>query len=417
MASTRSVDLGIGASALALGAVFALLLAGVELIAQWFYLFAWIPTLALLDLVVVRLGGAPLMLGRPREAVRTIWWSAIIWLVFEAFNLRLKAWYYVSVPREMWLRWPGSILAFGTVVPIVLLPERVLDRLGLWSRLSGPVVRIGPRDVTMAMALGTVVLAAVLAAPALLHPLIWGGVFLLADPVLFRVRPEVSLIGEVSQGRWGRVARLLVGGLCAGLLWEAFNIGARAKWIYTVPFLEDLKLFEMPLLGFMGFPLFALEVWSMYHLAVFLAGRVKIAVPSVIFAVLALAGMDHWTVSSTIPRLKDLPGLDADAGRQLAQAGLTTVYRLAATPLDSVVERSGLSEDAVAPAYETARLAALRGIGVVHAEALAAAGYPSVESLAAADADEVWRAVGGGPRPTAAEVRVWVRAARKAAAP
>ena len=38
----------------------------------------------------------------------------------------------------------------------------------------------------------------------------------------------------------------------------------RAKWIYTVPGLSDWKLFEMPVLGFLGFPPFALECFTMY---------------------------------------------------------------------------------------------------------------------------------------------------------
>jgi len=36
-----------------------------------------------------------------------------------------------------------------------------------------------------------------------------------------------------------------------------------------------------------------------------------------------------------------------------------------------------------------------------------------VAALAAADPDTVWRRVRGGPRPTPAEVRVWVRAAQR----
>lgn len=414
MSANRAVTLGIGAAALTLATVYVLLLAGVEPVSQWLYLLSWVPTLVLLDLLVVRLGGEPMLVGHPRATLQTIWWSAVIWLVFEAFNVRLRAWYYVDVPRETALRWVGSVVSFGTVVPAVLLPERLLGRIGLWSHLSGPTVRVRPIDIAMAMLLGVAVLAAVLAYPDFLHPLVWGGVWLLADPVLFRVRQEASLIGDVSRGRWGRVARLLVGGLLAGILWEAFNIGARAKWIYTVPFLDELKVFEMPLPGFLGFPFFALEVWSMYHLALWLTGRVKIVVPSIIFAVLALAGMDHWTVSSTAPRLSDLPGLDTEGERSLERAGFSSVYRLAATSLDTVLERSGFSADALAPAYEVARLATLRGIGAVHAAALIHAGYTSVESLAAADPAEVWQRVGGNPRPTAAEVRVWVRAARDA---
>jgi hypothetical protein len=263
------------------------------------------------------------------------------------------------------------------------------------------------------MGLGVAVLGAVLVSPALLHPLVWGAAWLLADPLLYRVQPKWSLIADVSRGEWGRVGRLLVAGLIAGLLWEAFNIGARTKWIYTVPILEELKLFEMPLLGFLGFPFFALEVWAMYHLAVAAAGRVKIVVPSIIFAVLALAAMDRWTVSSTVPRLADLSEIDDDMQRRLRDAGFASAFRLAAVPLGVAARRSGLSEREVAAVHAAARLAALRGIGTAHAAALSSAGYPTVERLRAADPAVVWQRVGGGPRPTPAEVREWVRAAKK----
>ena len=48
-----------------------------------------------------------------------------------------------------------------------------------------------------------------------------------------------------------------MGGAAIGFIWELLNINARAKWIYTVPFLEDARFFEMPLPGFFGFPPFA----------------------------------------------------------------------------------------------------------------------------------------------------------------
>src|SRR5207245_6674819 len=89
-------------------------------------------------------------------------------------------------------------------------------------------------------------------------------------------------------------------------------------------FLEDVKLFEMPPVGFLGFPFFALEVWSLYHL---LARRPRAAtvVPTVAFAVLVLAGMDRWTVSSTTPRLADLPAVSAEARARLQDDGRTVV--------------------------------------------------------------------------------------------
>jgi len=47
-------------------------------------------------------------------------------------------------------------------------------------------------------------------------------------------------------------------------LWEFWNYWALTKWTYTVPFFGNVKIFEMPVLGFLGFPPFAVECWVMY---------------------------------------------------------------------------------------------------------------------------------------------------------
>jgi hypothetical protein len=48
---------------------------------------------------------------------------------------------------------------------------------------------------------------------------------------------------------------------------------ARAKWQYTVPIMENLKIFEMPLPGYLGFPALALECFTMYVFVQSLIGR------------------------------------------------------------------------------------------------------------------------------------------------
>jgi hypothetical protein len=73
------------------------------------------------------------------------------------------------------------------------------------------------------------------------------------------------LIRDLEQGAPGRIYRLLVTGLWAGLLWELWNFWAAARWSYTVPFVGELKLFEMPILGFLGFPPFTLEAFALYQ--------------------------------------------------------------------------------------------------------------------------------------------------------
>jgi hypothetical protein len=387
-------------------------------IPTWFYVLAWYPTLIILDEVVVLLGGESL-LARPRRLALMLWWSAVIWFLFEAINFRLRDWYYVFLPAGRLERWLGITVSLATVVPAVLLPERLLDRLGVWRDLRLRGFTFEPQHLEIAGWVGWGLLAAVLAFPRYLYPLTWGAVWLIAEPLLYRREPVHSLFADMTHGSWGRIARLMAAGLFAGVLWESFNAMARGRWIYTVPFLEHLKIFEMPLVGFLGFPFFALEVWSLYHLLAPHTNR-RTLLGSAAFVVLVLIGIDHWTVSSTTPALRDLPGVTNAVISRLQAAGWDNVFRVARSPVAELAYRANLSPRDARTAQDAARLVTLRGIGTAHAAALVGGGVGSVEALAASDPDSVWemvRAGGGGARPTPAEVRVWVRAAQRQARP
>ncbi|HXL52611.1 MAG TPA: DUF4332 domain-containing protein [Gemmatimonadales bacterium] len=387
-------------------------------IPTWFYVLAWYPTLIILDEVVVLLGGESL-LARPRGLALMLWWSAVIWFLFEAINFRLRDWYYVFLPAGRLERWLGITVSLATVVPAVLLPERLLDRLGVWRDLRLRDFTLEPQHLEIAGWVGWGLLAAVLAFPRYLYPLTWGAVWLIAEPLLYRRDPAHSLFADMTHGSWGRIARLMAAGLFAGVLWESFNAIARGRWIYTVPFLEHLKIFEMPLVGFLGFPFFALEVWSLYHLVAPHTNR-RTLLGSAAFVVLVLIGIDHWTVSSTTPALRDLPGVTNAVISRLQAAGWDNVFRVARSPVAELAYRANLSPRDARTAQDAARLVTLRGIGTAHAAALIGGGVGSVEALAASDPDSVWemvRAGGGGARPTPAEVRVWVRAAQRQARP
>ena len=387
-------------------------------IPTWFYVLAWYPTLIILDELVVLLGGESL-LARPRELAVMLWWSAVIWFVFEAINFRLRDWYYVFLPAGRLERWLGITVSLATVVPAVLLPERLLDRLGVWRDLRLRGFTLEPQHLEIAGWVGWGLLAAVLAFPRYLYPLTWGAVWLIAEPLLYRRDPEHSLFADMAHGNWGRIARLMAAGLFAGVLWESFNAMARGRWIYTVPFLEHLKIFEMPLVGFLGFPFFALEVWSLYHLLAQHTTR-RTLLGSTAFVVLVLIGIDHWTVSSTTPALRDLPGVTNAVISRLQAAGWDNVFRVARSPVAELAYRANLSPRDARTAHDAACLVTLRGIGTAHAAALIGGGVGSVQALAASDPDSVWemvRAGGGGARPTPAEVREWVRAAQRQARP
>src|SRR5207253_9225187 len=233
----------------------------------------------------------------------------------------------------------GSTTSRAAVVAAALLLERLLERLGVWPQLRARPIPLTPARLEAAGWTGWAMLALVLASPRYLYPLTWGAVWLVVEPLLYRRDPEHSLLGDVARGEWGRIARLMAAGLFAGALWESFNAMARGRWIYTVPFLEHPKIFEMPPAGFIGFPFFALEVWSLYHLLAPRTTRRALA-GSAVFVLLVLAGIDRWTVSSTAPRLVDLPGVTNPVHERLSSAGWDDVFRVARTPAAELADRA-----------------------------------------------------------------------------
>ena len=50
-----------------------------------------------------------------------------------------------------------------------------------------------------------------------------------------------------------------------GFLWEFWNYYAIPKWTYDIPFVGFFKIFEMPILGYLGYLPFALELYAMYY--------------------------------------------------------------------------------------------------------------------------------------------------------
>jgi hypothetical protein len=274
-------------------------------ILQWLYFFAWYPLILFLDGLLYRLRGDSWLLNRPRALFRLAFWSVSVWLVFEAFNLVLKNWGYVGVLANPWVRWPGYALAFATVLPGVLLAAEALSALGAWRRARGRPVKLPFAWEPVALLLGTTFLVLPLVFPRYAFPLIWGAGFFLLDPFV-KLLGGRSLIQAWLDGERREHLCLAAAGLCCGLWWEAWNYPATAKWVYTLPVLNFAKVFEMPLLGYLGFMPFALECAVMYNFMKALDDRVLVTprrcryaiVIQLAFWLIMFAAIDAWTVIS-----------------------------------------------------------------------------------------------------------------------
>jgi len=416
-----------GAAAALLAAATAGMVAGVEPLATWYYPIAWYATLLIFEAAVAWRDGRFFFLDRPAFLATALAWSVPFWLFFELLNLRLENWYYVFLPRDPVARWAGIALSFATVIPAVLGSERALRACGVARSVRIPPLPVGPRVAVSFQVAGAAMLALPLAWPRLFFPLVWGGVTLLVDPWVRGRDPSRSLLADLERGEPGRILRLLAGGAGIGLLWELFNLGARGKWIYTVPGLEELKLFEMPVLGFLGFPFFALEAFTVWQ-ALVLAGlavppqgtarratsgtRAAAGLGALAFGGAMIAAMHVKTISSVAPTLGAL-GIPSAA---LAGAGIEDPWELAASDPAHLAATVGAEEAQTRAWVERARLATLRGIGAENARRLEEAGVGTVGALAEADPARLVEELRAGGAPAEpARVRVWVRAAREAA--
>ncbi|MBI3603922.1 MAG: hypothetical protein HY205_05690 [Nitrospirae bacterium] len=246
-----------------------LLLLHLEPALTWFYPLVWWSYIFIVDGFVFRRKGRSLIWASGRQIDGRFWLmalgSAVIWLIFEAFNLRLENWWYHDVPPLRLIRWTGTIISFATVIPLLAETERLLNSFRCFDRATATGIRITPGLLLASQAAGALMLLACLLVPRYAFPLVWGGFALLIDPINYRAGAP-SLLRDWETNHPGRTYRLLTAGLIAGLLWELWNFWAVARWTYTVPFVGEWKLFEMPMLGFLGFPPFALEAFVLYQL-------------------------------------------------------------------------------------------------------------------------------------------------------
>jgi hypothetical protein len=227
------------------------------------YPFAWYGLILFLDGLLWWRWNDGLILKKPREFVVLLFWSAVFWFFFECWNLRLKNWYFVGVPPEG--LWPHmeAYLDFATVLPGMFLLYRLLCCLRIPKSAKTSFVLRG-RIHHACLAIGFLMLVLPLVFPDYFFPFVWGALIFLLEPVCARFGAR-SLLVDGQKGEWTAFVRLLLAGILCGGYWELCNFWSLEKWIYTVPFFAQGKLFEMPYLGFLGFPPFCVQCFVMIN--------------------------------------------------------------------------------------------------------------------------------------------------------
>lgn len=242
----------------------ALLFTGNSIIGRYFTPIQWTGLILFLDGLHRRRTGTSWISDHFWEFLLLCLISIGSWAIFEWYNVFLKNWRYLNLPANMVERYLGYAWAFATISPGMFLIYVTLD-----DRFPGKDPESPPRlpDVVFYpfVAIGLACLVVPLVWPSTwVTPLVWMGFAFFLDPIVGRLGGR-SILSEFFTGHFRSMLLFFLAGLIAGLFWEFWNYWAISKWEYDVPYWGHVKLFEMPVLGFLGFMPFIIESFAIYQ--------------------------------------------------------------------------------------------------------------------------------------------------------
>ena len=193
--------------------------------------------------------------------------SAPAWWLFELINLRTQNWIYDG--KQFFNEFEYAVyatLSFCTVIPAVFGTAELVSTLKLSDKSSQKIkFRISDKLLIGMFISGWFMLALLLIFPDYFYVFMWMSVYFILEPVNYYFK-NPSLLKYVSEGNWKPIISLSLGCLICGFIWEMWNFYSYPKWIYNVPILDFIHIFEMPVIGYLGYIPFSFELYSLYHL-------------------------------------------------------------------------------------------------------------------------------------------------------
>ena len=234
---------------------------------HWGFFPLWLGYCLTVDALVFARKGSSLLSRNALAYLKLFFVSAPAWWLFELLNLRTQNWFYVG--RDSFTGFQYFVLAslsFSTVMPAVFGTAELVSTFRWLGRIPrGPGIGPTGRTPLGFFVAGWLMLAVLLLWPRYFFPFLWISVYFILEPLNVWLKNR-SLMKYTGVGDWRPVLALWVGCLICGFFWEMWNFYSYPKWIYQVPFVNFLHIFEMPVLGYGGYLPFALELFALYHL-------------------------------------------------------------------------------------------------------------------------------------------------------
>jgi len=237
----------------------------IEPFASWYFPIVWIGYILVIDALNYKIKGSSLIKNNLLLFIGLFILSAIFWHTFELLNFSVQNWSYIGSSGESnILREIFRFISFATVLPALfetselIKSMRVFDKVKLKKKL-----KINKKFLHSMIFSGIICFFLPIIFPKFAFPLVWLSFFLILDPINY-MHKQPSIIGFFKKGKLKIPLSLLLAGIILGFFWEFWNYWSVHKWIYNIPYVGFLKIFEMPLLGYLGYFPFAWELYAMY---------------------------------------------------------------------------------------------------------------------------------------------------------
>lgn len=229
------------------------------------FFFIWLGYIFAIDGLNFKIKGWS-MLSKDRTAFLFMFiLGGIFWWYFEFVVEITKNWYYIS--SKEWgsgVRVVVATLFFSTFFISILETISLVINL----KLIKPVIRFvkGTKYTPLIFfTAGIISIPITILFPNYFFPFLWITLFLILDPINYWAGRD-SLLKDCLNNNWSRIFAIGLGGLITGVFWELWNYNGDPKWIYNVLFVDFVKVFEMPILGYLGYIPFAFEMFALYSL-------------------------------------------------------------------------------------------------------------------------------------------------------
>ena len=187
--------------------------------------------------------------------------SAVFWWFFEYLNQFVHNWFYTGVDYGPLAYSIHATISFCTVLPAVYTTQKWIAGLDVFrSRFYGlpPVRKIPSKFLNSTiLILSSAGLIGVGLRPEELFSLLWLSPLLILT-ALQHLAGQPTLFTALADGDWRPAVTAALAALLCGFFWEMWNYYSLARWVYNIPFVYRFRIFEMPILGYMGYLPFGL---------------------------------------------------------------------------------------------------------------------------------------------------------------